>query len=86
MSITSSNEESVPSDHFNLGSTFGSRTESKVITTQFKKGDYLGEICIYYATKDKLKEMGVNITNESKITFPIGSKKQYCSFPKGWQG
>lgn len=77
-------EGNVPSEEFSLGSTFGSKIESKVVETDFKYGNYLGEINIYYSTKENLKKMGVEIENQNKVVFPVGSNNKYCSPPKNW--
>jgi hypothetical protein len=77
--------ESAPSNHFDMGSSFGDVKESKVTTVNFERGNFMGEINIYYASKESLISMGVNLTNESKIVFPQGIDKKYCSPPINWK-
>lgn len=78
-------EPEVPSDHFDMGSSFGSSKDSSVKGVSFIRGFNLGEINIYYSSRNSLKEMGVNITNEQKVVLPQGTSK-YCQPPKGWKG
>ena len=73
-----------PSDHFDMGSTFGQSKESKVEDVDFEKGVFLGEINIYYASRESLKEMGIPLESVNKIVFPQGVSK-FCSPPSGWK-
>jgi hypothetical protein len=82
----SSSNINVPSDHFSLGSTFGATTDFKVTNVSFEKGEYLGQIAIYYSTRQNLEKMGVKLRAENRIVFPEGTKTQYCSFPKNYTG
>jgi hypothetical protein len=79
-------QELTPSDHFDMGSSFGTAKESKITHVKFERGDLLGEINLYYASRNNLKEkLGINLSNEQKVVFPQGVSK-YCSPPAGWKG
>ncbi len=79
-------QELTPSDHFDMGSSFGTAKESKITHVKFERGDLLGEINLYYASRNNLKEkLGINLSNEQKVVFPQGVSK-YCSPPVGWKG
>lgn len=76
-------EPEVPSAHFDMGSSFGSAKDSSVKGVSFVRGYNLGEINIYYSSRNSLKEMGINVTNEQKVVLPQGTSK-YCQPPKDW--
>ena len=79
-------QELTPSEHFDMGSSFGTAKESKITHVKFERGDLLGEINLYYASRNNLKEkLGINLSNEQKVVFPQGVSK-YCSPPAGWKG
>jgi hypothetical protein len=78
-------EPEVPSDCFDMGSSFGSPKDSSVKGVSFIRGYNLGEINIYYASRQGLRDAGVNITNEQKVVLPQGTSK-YCQPPKDWKG
>jgi hypothetical protein len=73
-----------PSNHFSMGTTFGSVKDSKVVTVSFSRGICLGEKNLYYTTRENLKEIGVNLGAEHKVVFPVG-KQKYCTPPPGWK-
>jgi hypothetical protein len=76
---------SAPSEHFDMGSTFGKSKDSKVVEVSFDRGDILGELSIYYASRQNLKDMGIQLITEKQIVLPQG-KKQYCTPPPNWVG
>ena len=74
-----------PSDHFDMGSSFGSSKDSAIKGVSFTRGYSAGEMNIYYASRQSLKSMGVEITNEQKVVLPQG-KSKYCQPPVDWKG
>jgi hypothetical protein len=90
-SMNVSSNTSTPLSHkqFDTGTGWGSKLEDKVTRVSFEKGDMLVEMSVYYASKEALVEMGVDLQNTPKIAKePIMPKAfgNYCTPPKGWNG
>jgi hypothetical protein len=90
-SVNVSSATSTPLSHkqFDTGTGWGSKLEDKVTRVSFEKGDMLVEMSVYYASKEALVEMGVDLQNTPKIAKePIMPKAfgNYCIPPKGWNG
>ena len=90
-SMNVSSDTSTPLSHkqFDTGTGWGSKLEDKVTRVSFEKGDMLVEMSVYYASKEALVEMGVDLQNTPKIAKePIMPKAfgNYCTPPKGWNG
>jgi hypothetical protein len=74
---------------FDTGTGWGSKLEDKVTRVSFEKGDMLVEMSVYYASKEALVEMGVDLQNTPKIAKEPAMPKafgNYCTPPKGWNG
>lgn len=71
---------------FDAGTAWGSCQESKVVEKEFEIGDLLAEIEIFYATRESLIEMGVELNKKSEVVFPkaFGDKK-YAQPPQNWE-
>lgn len=71
-------------DNFKLGSTWGTKQESKVKEVEFERGNLVFSVDIYYSTRNDLIDMGVNIIKEPKISRPQSFPKKFAEPPKGW--
>ena len=90
-SMNVSLDTSKPLSHkqFDTGTGWGSKLEDKVTRVSFEKGDMLVEMSVYYASKEALVEMGVDLQNTPKIAKEPAMPKafgNYCTPPKGWNG
>jgi hypothetical protein len=74
------------SSPFDMGTDWGSKKESKVKEVEFKVGNEVFSLDIYYASRQSLIEMGVPIYNEAKVTFPQSFPGKYSTPPKNWRG
>jgi len=71
---------------FNMETGWGQKKEQKVVEVNFEKGELLLSLDIYYASRESLVEMGVPLTNETKVSFPKSFTEKYAKPPKGWAG
>ena len=62
----------------------------KVRREYFEKGDLLTEVVIYYASKDALLGMGIDLSENPKVSeeesMPKAFNTKYCQPPKNWNG
>ena len=71
---------------FDTGTTWGTRLDDKITTTEFERGAEVCTMSIYYASRESLKEMGVPFQIEQKIsTFPQAFKDSFATPPKDWK-
>lgn len=71
---------------FDMGTEFGGAKESKVVEVEFERGVLAMELCIYYASRQSLIEMGIPMGNEKMVNYPEPFKdSKYATPPKGWQ-
>lgn len=70
--------------NFDLGTTWGSKKNSCVTESEFEKGIEISTFNIYYASKEGLKQMGINFSKASHVHIPQGFKRKYAEPPKGW--
>jgi hypothetical protein len=87
-STLSNNVANASLDH---GTTWGSKEIDTVVKTSFTKGQCLGDVIIYYASKEKLKQFGIKFEKVKKIselkTMPSAfGETVYCKPPAGWRG
>jgi len=89
VSVTSTSVKSEPVSlnytNFDTGTGWGQKQEDKVIKVSFERGSLLGELTMYYASEDALKEMGVDMNTKKKLGMPQAFDG-YCKPPKGWNG
>ena len=84
---TYSNKLSAPKPKkFDMGTEFGRREVSKVVTVDFERGCEAFSTDIYYASREALIEMGVPITNYLKTNLPKSFPNKYCTPPRDWNG
>ena len=89
MNVNSDTSKPLSHKQFDTGTGWGSKLEDKVTRVSFEKGDMLVEMSVYYASKEALVEMGVDLQNTPKIAKePVMPKAfgNYCTPPKGWNG
>ena len=89
MNVSSDTSKPLSHKQFDTGTGWGSKLEDKVTRVSFEKGDMLVEMSVYYASKEALIEMGVDLQNTPKIAKdPVMPKAfgNYCTPPKGWNG
>lgn len=76
--------------NFDSGTEWGKKQSDLVKREYFKRGKIIAEVVIYYATKDALANMGIDLTETPVIAHDEKPKafgnSQYCQPPKGWQG
>lgn len=71
---------------FDLGTSMGKSKESKVVEVDFERGILVDSIDIFYASRESLLEMGIQLTNEKQINFPSAFKdSKYCVPPENWK-
>jgi len=75
-----------PTKGFDMGTAWGSKKESKVVTVSFDRGSMGFSTDIYYASRESLIEMGVPIENHTKVVAPKSFPGGYAQPPKGWNG
>lgn len=71
---------------FDMGTTWGSKLEDRVTTTEFEYGVELGTLEFYYASREALKAMGVPLINERQVVkLPQAFETSYAQPPKNWR-
>jgi asparagine N-glycosylation enzyme membrane subunit Stt3 len=74
---------------FDTGTAWGKKIDDKVKKEYFERGNLLTELVIYYASKDALINMGIDLEDDPRIAenqAPQAFGTKYCEPPKGWQG
>lgn len=69
--------------NFDMGSTWGSSKESKVVDVEFERGYLLQKTDIHYASRQSLLDMGIILPNVGQVSFP-NSFPKYATPPRGW--
>ena len=69
---------------FELGSTFGAKTESRVTAVSFAVDCCLGVVELFYSTRAGLIALGIDLVKKPKVAFPTAFSGHYCQPPKGW--
>lgn len=76
-----------PAD-FNLGTGWGEKQVQKVKNVEFEVGELSSTSIVYYASKEELEKMGIDLNRTAKIkkTMPSAfGEQKYCPTPKGWK-
>ncbi len=71
---------------FSVGTTFGERVTSRVQEVTFTTGDLLTELSLYYAPREGLLKMGVDLSRTKKVALPRAFDGKYCVAPADWKG
>jgi hypothetical protein len=86
--VRSVNEEvTLTAKSFDLGTEWGNKVESKVREVDFEVGKQLTTLTLYYASKEGLEKMGIEI--EKFVQLPKAfaeGKVMYCKPPANWKG
>jgi hypothetical protein len=77
--------ESNIAPNFDMATEWGRSKESKVTTVEFVKGVMAFEYDIYYTSRKSLIDIGVQLGNEVKVSFPSSFPKKYATPPPGWR-
>lgn len=73
------------SDH---GTTWGNKLSDPTVSTQFTRAGYSAVTEIYYASRERLIEMGVKLVNEKSVAWPSAfpADTGYAKPPANWTG
>lgn len=73
--------------NFDMGTDWGTKKESKVVSVKFERGCLIYSKDIYYASRDSLIDMGVPLVKYQEIgTWPQSFPNEYATPPSGWRG
>lgn len=80
----SSSIRRLAANSFDMGTKFSNKTvEDKVTEVEFERGETVGEVSIYYASRKNLEKMGIQFTPQVKLEKPKAFKdSKYCKPPK----
>lgn len=70
---------------FDMGSGWGSSVKDTVREVEFEEGECIAEIAFYYASRDSLKIMGIDVERIKAVAFPEPFKREFCARPSGWK-
>lgn len=77
-------QSEVKAQSFDLGTSWGSKVEDKVVESSFE-ADYLAaEHVLYYSSRQGLESMGIKIVPEKQVAFPKPFKN-FCEPPPNWR-
>jgi hypothetical protein len=65
---------------------WGESKTYKVKETTFERQSIIYGTDIYYASRESLIAMGVNLGNEKRVSFPQSFPNKYAKPPSGWKG
>lgn len=71
-------------DTFDHSTKWGERVSDRVVSGTFEKEALLAEFNIYYASKQGLETLGIDVIVKKEVAFPQGFDNQFCEPPKGW--
>lgn len=70
---------------FDIGTEWGQSKDSKVVVTSFNVGSLTFSKDIYYASRESLIQMGVQLKKDVSVAFPKSFESKYATPPKGWK-
>lgn len=82
---TTTSNNVLRSMNFDTGTGWGNKVEQSVTRVNFEKGAMLTEMTIYYASKEGLEDMGIDLKPKPKVA-EMPQAFGYCTPPKGWNG
>jgi hypothetical protein len=66
---------------------WGESRNYKVQEITFDRNELIHSFDIYYASRESLIAMGINLGTEKRVSFPESFKEtKYAKPPKGWRG
>jgi hypothetical protein len=75
---------------FDTGTGWGKKLDDRVKKEYFDKGELLAEIVSYYASREALETMGIDLSDSPRVTEeekkPQAFGSKYCQPPTGWVG
>lgn len=72
---------------FDMETQWGESRNYKVKEITFDRNELIHSFDIYYASRESLIAMGVNLGTEKRVSFPESFKEtKYAKPPKGWKG
>ncbi len=89
VSVSNAFDDPISYKSFDTGTAWGKKLDDKVKKEYFERGALLTELVTYYASKDALVKMGIDLQEEPRIAecpAPQAFGGKYCEPPKGWQG
>ena len=88
--VSNAFDKPIAYSNFDSGTEWGKKQTDIVKKEYFKRGKIVAEVIMYYATKDALINMGLDLTETPVIAHDEKPKafgnSQYCQPPKGWIG
>ena len=82
-SYVSTTKSAPTKDTFDHSTNWGAKVQDKVISGTFEKDYLLAQFDFYYASKDGLKTLGIEIIPKREVAFPQGFGT-FCEPPKNW--
>jgi hypothetical protein len=76
--------DSVEIASFDMETQWGDSKNFKIKETPFERKSMIFTLDIYYASRESLVAMGVDVSNEKRVSFPESFKIKYAKPPKGW--
>jgi len=72
---------------FDMETQWGQSRSYKVKETTFERREVVHSIDIYYASRESLIAMGIDLGTERRVSFPESFKeRKYAKPPRGWTG
>jgi hypothetical protein len=71
-------------DTFDHSTNWGNKLSDKVISGTFERESLLAQFDIYYASKEGLKTLGIEVVPKKEIAFPQGFDNKFCAPPQNW--
>jgi len=72
---------------FDMETQWGESRNYKVQEITFDRNELIHSFDIYYASRESLIAMGINLGTEKRVSFPESFKEtKYAKPPKGWRG
>jgi hypothetical protein len=79
--------DSVSTPSFDMETQWGETKSYKVKETTFNRNEVIHSIDIYYASRESLIAMGIDLGTERRVSFPESFQEtKYAQPPKGWKG
>lgn len=72
------------SPNFDIGTSWGKKTQDSVVTTTFERGNQIAFFEIFYASRESLEKIGIKFKKENAVAFP-SAFPQFAKPPKNWE-
>lgn len=86
--LTCYNSQSIEKPDFDIGTSWGKKIEDKVTYVEFTKSEIYTDLVIYYASREKLKEYGIEFVKTKKVPqWPQAfDDSKFCTIPEDYKG